>query len=570
MRRFMSVLLVAAIVVAFAVQIADAKPQYVKPLPLDQRIKVSVGDVKQSSCMKLFAITWGADIATHYANGGMKTAKGSIFDNEGLCFELIRQDNYRLQFEAYLKGETPYLRMPLDSLLGAIELLSKNPKTVPVVIEQRSWSAGGDVSVSKDSVKTLCDLRKKVVVIQIDGPHLGFLARVLKDCGMTLQDIELRFVEDLVGVEGNTPGAALREDTTVDEVIVISPDAALLMTPAKGPESFYVPGSHSPLSTRTLDHILPDVYIVRADYLQQNRDKVEKFVHGLLVSEEQVRALFQNTGSPAYAHMLKGAVELFGGDLAAKEVEGLYSDGKTVGYRGNVSFFTNPNDPRNLSVVSTEIQKALVSVGLISKVTPVEHAKWDYAKLAKGLTDTAGVEAPRFDAKALTKIVNQKQQRGTLEEGQLFSFEVLFGIEEKTFNIWQYKKVLLEMAERSSTYGGAGVSIEAYADPTNYVELKQKGASSDYLKKVRQAAKGLSYARAVALRKVLLEVAEAEGLILDPTQFVVAGHGIEKPKTGMCGADPCMPANDDARQSNRRAEFRFLQIEAESSAFAGK
>ncbi|MDZ4285437.1 MAG: hypothetical protein U1A23_00755, partial [Candidatus Sungbacteria bacterium] len=304
----------------------------------------------------------------------------------------------------------------------------------------------------------------------------------------------------------------------------------------------------------------------------QKRAKVEKFVHGRLLAEEQVRALFQNTSTPAYAALLKGAGELFNGDLAAKEIEGLYADGKTVGYRGNVSFFTNPSDPRNFSVLGTEIQKALVSVGLITKVMAVEHAKWDYAKLAKGLVDISAAEASKFNPKELAKHVDSMDRKGLLDKERLFVVEIPFDkdkavVDPKNLLI---RTRLLEVLERAVTYGGAGVTIEAHADVSSYLDERATGAPPDFLKKKRHVALGLSRARAMAVKKMVVDLAESEGLLIDPNQFVVVGYGIEKPKTGMCGTDPCMPADDEAKQSNRRVEFRFLEIPAESSVFAGK
>ena len=574
MKRMMSALLVAAIGMLIA-HGAVAMPQYVKSVPLAQVIKTPVGNVENNACTPLFIITWGADVNAIAANGNsVKTAKGSVFDNEkigkeGLCFELVRQDNYRKQFEAYIAGKTPYLRMPLDALMLGLEVLNRDLRTVPQVIEVRSRSTGGDVFVVKDSIRQPSDLKGKVIVLQDNGLHFGFLARVLKDAGLTMQDVKIRLVEDLVGVQGNTPGAALREDSTVDAAFVISPDAALLTTPpkVKTPESFFVPGAHVLLSTKTLDHIIFDVYAVRSDHIQASKAKAEKFVHGLFMSEEQVSELFKNTSLPGYAPLIKASAEiLYDSPKATDDVEGLYGDGKTLGYGANVSFFTDPKNLRGFEVMVKEIQEALMSIGMMGKKIPLAHAHWDYSRLKDGLQHAGNVVAPNFDNKVLTQLVNKKQQQGSSNEGNLFMVPVFFGIEEAKFDVNRYAPELLDVIERAAVYGGAGVDIIAYADPTNYLEQKANGATPEMLRRIRQAAKGLSAARAMSMKKAVLDLAENRGVLIDPSQFVITGLGIDRPVDGMCGQDPCMPKDDLSKEKNRRVEFRFLQVEAESTA----
>ena len=54
---------------------------------------------------------------------------------------------------------------------------------------------------------------------------------------------------------------------------------------------------------------------------------------------------------------------------------------------------------------------------------------------------------------------------------------------------------------------------------------------------------------------------------LDESQFATIGHGILKPKNGMCGADPCAPKTEKQWRDNMRVEFRIIQVEAEADVF---
>ena len=69
------------------------------------------------------------------------------------------------------------------------------------------------------------------------------------------------------------------------------------------------------------------------------------------------------------------------------------------------------------------------------------------------------------------------------------------------------------------------------------------------------------------MRDSVIGFAGAQGITLDPSQFAVVGHGIAKPRNGVCGEDPCPPKNEKEWRDNMRVEFRILQVEAESSVF---
>jgi outer membrane protein OmpA-like peptidoglycan-associated protein len=87
------------------------------------------------------------------------------------------------------------------------------------------------------------------------------------------------------------------------------------------------------------------------------------------------------------------------------------------------------------------------------------------------------------------------------------------------------------------------------------------------LSRIRQSAKNLSLTRANAVRDSIIDYAKQKGVRLDPSQFAVVGHGIARPTSGMCGADPCAPGTEAEWLANMRVEFRIIQVEAEASVF---
>jgi outer membrane protein OmpA-like peptidoglycan-associated protein len=179
----------------------------------------------------------------------------------------------------------------------------------------------------------------------------------------------------------------------------------------------------------------------------------------------------------------------------------------------------------------------------------------------------AGVEAPRFKAEEVAKVIEKKRAAGALGEGELFSFEILFKPNQNTFSPDMYADEFERVVDLASTYGGAIIIVEGHSDPMGYLRKQKQGGQEIMLKRIKQAAKNLSLTRAATVRDNIMAHAKSKGVSLDPTQFTVVGHGIMQPKTGICGDAPCPPKTKEEWQSNMRVAFRIIQVEAEESVF---
>ena len=89
------------------------------------------------------------------------------------------------------------------------------------------------------------------------------------------------------------------------------------------------------------------------------------------------------------------------------------------------------------------------------------------------------------------------------------------------------------------------------------------------MKRIRQKAWNLSEERAKEVRRAIIDYARnVRQIDIDESQFETVGYGIEKPKTGICGGEPCKvnkkgKAAKKAYADNRRAVIGFTRIEAE-------
>ncbi len=549
---------------------AEAAPQYVKLKPLDQLVNTPVGNVSPSA-NQLPIITWGGDIATIYGNGNRRnTAPGSIFAKHGLKFKLAREDVFANQVKNYLAGKTPYLRGTLGMINSASDILAKNGKTKPVVFYQMTWSAGGDALVVKGNIRKVKDLRGKTIAIQAYGPHMDYLARILGDAGLTVKDVNIKWLPDLTGTD-NSPMAAFYE-RDIDAAFVIIPDALALTSGGNvgtGSEDS-VKGAKILMSTKTANRVIADVYAVRSDYYQENKSTVHALTKALMESEEALGKLIANRSTQArdYKKAMASAAEiLLDSPEAISDTEGLYADCEFVHFNGNVKFFTDNNYPRRMEKVSREINDGLKQFGLISGRNLLAKASIDYKKLKTDLSVTTTANKSRFKKDEVSKLVTRKQQQNSLEEGELFSFDVYFKPNQKSFAADLYKEDFAKVVDLASAYGGAIISVEGHSDPMGYLRAKKKNQPGVVLGRIKQSARNLSLGRAQSVRDAVISYASSKGVRMDAAQFATVGHGIAQPNTGICGTDPCAPKTADEWRSNMRVKFRIIQVEAETEVF---
>lgn len=535
--------------------------------PLSKIVKTPVTPCGAMKTIPLPVITWGGDIATILANGGATTTNDSLFGKSGLSFDIKREDVFAKQLENYLACQTPFIRGTLGMMHMASTITEQNPATKLHIIYQMTWSAGGDALVVKGGIKNPRHLKGKTIALQAYGPHVDYLGKVLGDAGLSLKDVNLKWVKDLTG-SATAPAAAFKAQG-IDAAMVIIPDALALTsngTVGTGAEDS-VKDARILLSTRSADHIIADVYAVRADFLAANRDLVGKFVKDLMTAAQELQTLAK-AKSPEYNRNLKIAAKiLLDSEQALADTEGLYADARFVGWDGNKKFFASKTYPRRFEKLNQEIGNNIKAIGMSSTITQLAGGNWNYEELNKGQFQAAAPKA-RFNEDRVANIVREKDRLGTLDDGALFTFEVFFKPNQNEFSEAQYADDFKKVVDLASTYGGAIITVEGHSDPLGYLKKKKAGANNVVLQKVRQAAKNLSLTRANRVRDAIISYGQNKGVNLDKTQFAVIGQGLAKPASGMCGVDPCAPKTKEQWLENMRVQFKIIQVEAEESAFS--
>lgn len=312
---------------------------------------VQVGEVRSTDNLQVPYILWGGDYATFYANGGLKTSNGTIYDRLGLDINLTPGDDFVQQVRDYMSGKSPFLRGTFGMVSMASEVINSDPRTEGVVLFQMTWSAGDHIVARGNKVRTLADLKGTTGLLQRGGPHVGLVEDMLRTAQLTWNDINVIWVDDLTGPNG--PAEKFRNDSNVDWCAVVTPDMLGLTggfeSTGNGVEGT-VRGARVILSTAELSRAIADVYVVRSDFLRDNYEFCANFTAGYLKGVEEIiehRKAWESRGSQEYEDLLQMAQNIYGRDILPtleEDAHGLLADCTFVGHPGNVAFFTDPNN----------------------------------------------------------------------------------------------------------------------------------------------------------------------------------------------------------------------------------
>ncbi len=533
-----------------------------KPRPIKDLIKTRAKAVKYSNKIAIPMITWGGDVATIYAN------ETGIFRENNLPVSLFVENVFTKQVERCLSGETPFLRGTMGMINAAAEVFKSNGIDL-IVIYQLTWSTGGDALVVRKNVKKPRRLKNKTIALQLYGPHMDYLANILKSANVSLNSVNLKWFSELTIPQNDTRGriidpvTAFLNDKTIDGVMCIIPDAMNLTSGGRvgSGAAGSVKGAKIMLSTKTASRIISDVYAVRSDYFNKNKGKVRAFVQSLLKGQRELKKQMSSSNkSSTYRNALKKSADLlFGTTQAVADVEGLLADCSFVGTTGNDMFFSGKGTTRSMARLTREIQQSFIKMGLIRSRVPLKAAGFNYMQLSGGIKVEKKVQRKKFDVKKISQKISV-EPTSWAEEGTLFQIEINFSPNQSAFPQEKYANDFKKALEIAQTYEGALVMIEGHSDPLGILRAKQKRKPAIEISQMEQQAKNLSLKRSRAVRSSFLKYCQKAGMQVDKSQFVAVGMGISAPKYNP-------PRTKEEWKANRRVVFRIKQIEAELNEF---
>ncbi|MBU6385247.1 MAG: ABC transporter substrate-binding protein [Pirellula sp.] len=573
---------------------------------------VQVGSVESgpnaaSKTVQVPYIFWGGDIATFLANGDLKTKPGSGYQQMGLDMQLVPGDDFVGQVRNYVSGKSPMLRGTMHMIGLAGEVLGADPRTKPVIILQLSWSAGDHI-VAKKGVKNLNELKGKKIACQQGGPHVGLLYDSLAAAGLNREDVEIVWTKDITGPDG--PATAFKNDTSIDACCVVTPDMIGLTSgldaTGTGAEGT-VEGAHVVNSTVQMSRSIADVYAVRRDWYDANKEWVQKFVAGHLKATEQLVAMRKAFGESGklgkeYEQILSMSQRIFGKEVLPTlegDVHGLLLDCGFVGLPGQIAFFKQKSNASGFEEVMSRSINLATQWKYAKARAGFEPNDFDYKKLAElgGVQYVEPTNVERFNPSAESAEMFLGEN---LDANTIVSFSINFEPNEQTFSSDRYGAEFLRALKQASQFGNAAVVIRGHADPSKTLMdlikagtakgiIQQNGTQGNYryfmngkpldLSRTKevvdmikngsfgggsndpavtmQAALTLSLARAEAVKKSLEKYAKDSGITVDLSQIVPVGAGIMEPVIPK-------PRNIDEAKENMRVEFRIVKVNPEA------
>ncbi len=572
-----------------------------------------VGPVTQTAPLQVPYITWGGDMATFYANGGLATQPNTIFQKQGLNLRLTAGDDFVQQVRDYRAGKTPFLRGTFRMMGLASEAIGSDPRTKGVVILQLTWSAG-DHMVARGHIKTMADLKGKTVVLQQGGPHVGMLNDILQTAKLSWNDIKVVWAKDLTASPDSAP-EMFRKQTNIDACFAITPDMISLCgglhNTGSGAEGT-VKDARVLVSTAELSRSIADVYVCRKDFYDANKPLITKFVAGYLKACEEIIDLkkqYEASGSAPYKAMLELTQTIYGKQTipTLEDAHGLISDCTFVGYPGNVTFFTQTGNLHGFEAFQKSALDLATSRGYAKERMGLFPSGLDYQSpmFLSYLTKTKFERGERFRAEAVQSEIEALSSGGALDSRTIISFTINFEPNQETFSAVQYGAEFQRVVETADKFGNAAIAIRGHADPTKTLldlvragmkkgVLKRVGSSGNYSyslngkpldlsaldqltqyidagafdgvpdinpRETMQAALNLSRLRAEAVRDSIVEYAKSKGLNFDKSQIQPVGVGIREPFVAK-------PRNMDEAKQNMRVEFRVVRVAAEATKAA--
>jgi outer membrane protein OmpA-like peptidoglycan-associated protein len=368
-----------------------------------------------------------------------------------------------------------------------------------------------------------------------------------------------------------------------------------------------VEGAHVVNSTVQMSRSIADVYAVRRDWYDANKEWVQKFVAGHLKATEQLVAMRKAFGESGklgkeYEQILSMSQRIFGKEVLPTlegDVHGLLLDCGFVGLPGQIAFFKQKSNASGFEEVMSRSINLATQWKYAKARAGFEPNDFDYKKLAElgGIQYVEPTNVERFNPSAESAEMFLGEN---LDANTIVSFSINFEPNEQTFSSDRYGAEFLRALKQASQFGNAAVVIRGHADPSKTLMdlikagtakgiIQQNGTQGNYryfmngkpldLSRTKevvdmikngsfgggsndpavtmQAALTLSLARAEAVKKSLEKYAKDSGITVDLSQIVPVGAGIMEPVIPK-------PRNIDEAKENMRVEFRIVKVNPEA------
>lgn len=473
---------------------------------------------------------WAGWAPIIHANQGFKPGKTWVTEGgDKFKVELVLIDDPVAMRDAFAAGNIHIGWGTVDMLPLFLESLRRDPRTMPRIFQQIDWSNGGDGIVTRNSVKTVADLKGKKMVLAQNSPSQFFALHALINAGVQPAEVDFTFTADAFQA-----AAAFAADSTIDAVVSWAPDIYNLSEAS---------GNRMLVSTETANKLISDVWYARADFAKDHPDIIEALVRGNFDSMDTLQS---DEGKDQVSQWMAQ-----GYSMPVEEAKSMLGDAHWTNYAENRAFFMDANNPTNFER-TYDTAFFLYKNLYTSPDNEVVTSKVPFDQLVDFSVIAKLGDVPKYAAQKDEYQINflpTSAESIQVEKNEILTKTIVLRFCPESYDIWAIrmdtKKPCDENAERvieeigvlAGQYSAAHVVIEGHTDSS----MKGRVPVSK--------VKNLSNNRAAAIKQELVR-----RFNLAPNQFSTSGLGWDRP------ADPNDPFN---QEKNRRVEIKVYPLEAQ-------
>ncbi len=454
--------------------------------------------------IKIGVVTWGGYAGGQYFNEGFKAnSKSRFYKDYGFKVEFKVMDDFNASRSAWKAGEINLLWATIDAF--TTEAGGLWDEYEPQAIFQADWSRGGDAVVVRRGINKVSELRGKRIAFAEMTPSHTFLLWLLDAANMKQSDIEA------VKVASAIDAADLFKKGQVDAAVVWSPDDADCIAKVKGSKILQ--------NTKQASNIIADVFIVKKDYLEKNRRKLEQLLEG----------------------WFKGAAEINNDDAAKQKAAKILEEGlgmpydfcydainnvRLCTYGDNVNFYDLKGNFSGVTgeAIYNKMETKYRKEGYITDKIPSWRLVGNSSLI--GALNMSGAEQASEDGVTFSEVTKEVK---TAEAISTKSVSITFATGASTLDDNMKYIIDNEFLDIAKSFANARIRIEGNTDNT--------GSAA--------ANRALSYKRAQAVVDYLVNEHK-----FDKNRFIVVGNGPDKP----------IASNNTAagKAKNRRTDFELV------------
>lgn len=332
---------------------------------------------KETNQVRVRVNIWVGCVGGLVANGGLDTASGSIYADQGLkvTFKII---------DDWTEGSAALATNNVDMMLTTADVWAKDfgqfqDKGVSAhAFYMVDWSRGADGVIGKQGINSIEDLAGKTVAFAPYTPSHFLLWNGLKASGLSTEQRNEVFNKAVHTKDGIEP-ATLFAQQKVDAAVAWDPDMSDAVTKRPGAKKIY--------DTRVANRLIADVLVVSDRFAASSPATVVKFIEGWLKGVDFIEK------NPSRAYTLIGTIKDFNipADIAKTMLGGV----KLANYADNQQFFGTAGSDSDYANIFRMAQDMYRELRLIKHTSdPEESVDRRYiASLAGKFTDAA-TEAP--------------------------------------------------------------------------------------------------------------------------------------------------------------------------------